>query len=40
MEATTAARRLNIVVDPQLISVPKLGTRQIDLQMEKSNVRF
>lgn len=28
MEATTAERRLNIVVDPQLISIPKVGTRQ------------
>jgi len=28
MEATTAERRFNIVVDPQLISVPKVSTRQ------------
>jgi len=28
MKATTAERLLNIVVDPQLISIPKVGTRQ------------
>lgn len=38
MEATTAERQLNIVVDPQLISIPKVGKYWYYCKHKKTNM--